>query len=91
MPSPHAEIRRRFAEINYPAQSHGLPRIFSCGIAEPREGVGKRTKRSTSPGTAVVTGCGAHRRTCHTRTARTCRKILIISANSLLPSSISAG
>jgi hypothetical protein len=56
MPSPHAEIRRRFAEINYPAQSYGLPCIFSCDIAEPREGVGKTTKRSTSPGTAVVTG-----------------------------------
>ena len=28
------DIRRRFAEIRYPAQPHDLSCTFSCGIAE---------------------------------------------------------
>ncbi|UXY52398.1 response regulator [Pseudomonas tohonis] len=32
------EIRRRFAEIHYPAQPHDLSCTFSCGIAELRDG-----------------------------------------------------
>ena len=31
------EIRRRFAEIHYPAQPHDLSCTFSCGIAELRD------------------------------------------------------
>lgn len=33
------EIRRRFAEIHYPAQPHDLSCTFSCGIAELRDGL----------------------------------------------------
>ncbi|WP_289537351.1 PleD family two-component system response regulator [Pseudomonas sp. SO81] len=33
------EIRRRFAEIHYPAQPHDLTCTFSCGIAEMTEGM----------------------------------------------------
>lgn len=33
------EIRKRFAEIHYPAQPHDLSCTFSCGIAELRDGL----------------------------------------------------
>ncbi|MNP26022.1 putative diguanylate cyclase YcdT [compost metagenome] len=33
------EIRRRFAEIRYPAQPHDLSCTFSCGIAQLHDGL----------------------------------------------------
>jgi diguanylate cyclase (GGDEF)-like protein len=37
------DIRRRFAEINFPAQPHDLSCTFSCGIAELHEGMDVNT------------------------------------------------
>ncbi len=56
------EIRRRFAEIHYPAQPQDLSCTFSCGIAQLHEGVDSNTLSKQSDEALYVAKHGGRNR-----------------------------